>query len=386
MIKYVFQTIANNNVVKKRFNKKVDRYFSEIMELEEIKKYEPKKQTFLILLGGKNVGKSYWAFQELLEVLKNGGRVCYMRNTLEEIKAMKVKLAGMVKDALKINVRVTDECITDEDRTKVLVNFIQAKNYNKLSGNLEGYDLLFYDEFNQILNVNAINKINVDFFNIINTAFRNHKIRVIACGNTKTKNNLFFNKFNISPKQVESNIEVMKVKGDSILFISYLNTAFKKVNGAEEDFDLIKKYDRLNYNSMFLGNAYEADDDAVINNFESIKNDFQVVGDYFIKDERLYQVLQYKQHKPVYFVHKTEVRVTLDLIEKLAEQGSRIYAVERTDYLNLSDKVSSVLDIQNEYINKLRAFQLFFDNYDLYYYFKEAQFVANDFIKNLTKL
>lgn len=386
MIKYVFQTIANNNVVKKRFNKKVDRYFSEIMELEEIKKYEPKKQTFLILLGGKNVGKSYWAFQELLEVLKNGGRVCYMRNTLEEIKAMKVKLAGMVKDALKINVRVTDECITDEDRTKVLVNFIQAKNYNKLSGNLEGYDLLFYDEFNQILNVNAINKINVDFFNIINTAFRNHKIRVIACGNTKTKNNLFFNKFNISPKQVESNIEVMKVKGDSILFISYLNTAFKKVNGAEEDFDLIKKYDRLNYNSMFLGNAYEADDDAVINNFESIKNDFQVVGDYFIKDERLYQVLQYKQHKPVYFVHKTEVRVTLDLIEKLAEQGSRIYAVERTDYLNLSDKVNSVLDVQNEYINKLRAFQLFFDNYDLYYYFKEAQFVANDFIKNLTKL
>lgn len=386
MIKYEFQRIANNNVEKYELNKQVKQYFSEVTELKEVKKFKLKNLAFLILLGGKNVGKSYWALLEMLEVLKNGGTACYMRNTLEEIKSMKFKLLEMVQEALGEKCKVTDECITNWERTKIYVKFIQSKNYNKLSGNQTGYDILIYDEFNQILNTNAMKAINDDFFNIINTVFRNKPWRVIACGNTKTKNNLFFNKFNISPQAPQHNIELLKLKNEAILFISYLNTAFKHVNANEADYALMKKYDRQNYNQMFLGNTYESEDENVVNNWENIKHLFTKSNIFIISNNRLHQVNFLNSDKNVWFLNKTEIKIDLELLNYLLDHKAQIYGVVNADYVNLVNGVKLLNDSIAPFLKKLKNFQLFFDSYDLYYYFMDAYNFEAPFIKSLSTL
>lgn len=387
MLKYKFQNDALIYQKRTLINKQVKQYFSEIMELKEVKKYDVKELNFLILLGGKNVGKSYWAINEMVEVIKKGGRACYMRNSLNEIKAMKSKLAELIKIALLEDVKVSDEAITNWDKTKTYINFVQAKNYNKLSGNLEGYDIVVYDEFNQELAGNGANLITNDFVNIINTIFRNKKVRVIACGNTKTKNNVFFNLFKIVPKSMEANIELLKLENAKVLFIQYLQSAFKKLNGDEDAYELFKMMDEKNFNQMFKGEIFEREDEQVINNFDVIENQFSFINKIILKDERVYAVYSWKENKSVWFIKKTNETINLQKLEDLNKNGCEIYGYEVKDYQNENKNVLDYDEtIAQTLLKKLQNFKLFFNSYEIYNDIRNLQKSTESFLKSIQKL
>lgn len=383
---YKFEDYSGTNLITKNINKKVNKYFSEIIELKDVQKFKPDEQHFLILLGGKNVGKSFYAINKMIDVIKRGGRACYMRNTLSEIKAMKPKLLEMLTTALNQELKASDEAITNADKTQVLINFIQAKNYNKLSGNLEGYDILIYDEFNQDLAGNGNIKIQTDFFNILNTAFRKKPIKLIACGNTKTKNNVFFNLFKIKPLELTAPIVCAKVVNEPILFIEYTADAFKKLNGDNADYSIYKKYDELNFNQMFSGLAYEREDKQIINNFDSIKKLFTQTKTAIICNNRLFQVWKYKENEDVLFIEKTNIRITLELLDELKKLKFELYGMRNEDYRNETTFIEPLFKQDIYFIEKLRHYRLFFNNYELFNYYRQQDELPINWYKTITKL
>ena len=178
-----------------KINKKglLDTYFSEIMVLPNIAKIDWHKYKFKILLGGKGRGKSYLAFEELKKYIQLGEPVIYMRNSLDEIKNMKPALLEMVKQYYpEQKIKCSDEGISLLEDGKVLITFVSTKNYNKISGNLKPYSMVFYDEFNQIMKTDTAKMVD-DFFNICQTVFRHNEWNIWACGNTKTANNILYN-------------------------------------------------------------------------------------------------------------------------------------------------------------------------------------------------
>lgn len=386
MIKYNFQIKANSQDERIKINKQVNRYFSEIMDLKEIKKFHPEEQKFLILLGGKNVGKSYWAIKQGLEIIKNGGRLCYMRNSLDEIKAIKTTLGELVSQTIGKPVKISNETITDEDRTRIYINFVQSKNYNKLSGNLIGYDMLIYDEFNQIIKGTGNITIAHNFLSIINTIFRNKPLKVVACGNTTTKNNVFFNMFKISPKNISSKIEIIKKKDYPILFINYHQSAFKEINGDIEGYNIFKKLNPKDYKQMIEGSNYNREDEHIINNFELIINDFSFINKIIIYDNDFYGIYESLENKGVWFIHKeNNIDINLEILQRLKSLGCEIYGVRPEDYINESSSVYDFEDgnIAHTLLIKMKQYKLFFDNYEIFTIIQQRHTDISKFFKSL---
>ena len=110
------------------------------------------------------------------KLIEEGKPVAYMRNSLAEIQQAKQMLLKLVTDSEKyknVKIRASDEGITTYTGTPI-ITFISTKNYNKISGNMLPYAMLFYDEFNQVLTIN-MSKMMSDFFNICQTLFRTEK-------------------------------------------------------------------------------------------------------------------------------------------------------------------------------------------------------------------
>ena len=104
------------------YNKKLNKFFSEITTLDIYKKINLNGYSFKVFIGGKGKGKSHFAFLEMIEQIKKGNIVGYIRNTEIEIKQIKNVIANMIIEHTpykKLSVSV--ENIIDKETNKVLV-------------------------------------------------------------------------------------------------------------------------------------------------------------------------------------------------------------------------------------------------------------------------
>ena len=249
-----------------KINKKglLDTYFSEVWDLPQMKKLDLSKYKFVILLGGKGRGKSHKAFDELKKYLEKGEPVIYMRNSLDEIKNMKPTLLEMVKQYYPNDkIRCSDEGISLLDDGKVLITFVSTKNYNKISGNLKPYSMVFYDEFNQQMKSDTAKMVD-DFFNICQTVFRHHEWNVWCYGNTKTANNIIYNLLKIEPYLPDDLLNVACEKNYYII-ITYKTGLFKNGVASDSTLQMMKDLNPRQYKVMMEGDEFDNASDLVLN-------------------------------------------------------------------------------------------------------------------------
>lgn len=319
------------------FDIQVNKYYSEIYQHPQVKKFYEnlkkktgKEPTFLIRSGGKNAGKSYDSIQKILPLIKSGKKIVWMRNSKEEIKQFKYSLEEIINNNTQFTKTVTsDEGIytkAENGTMHTIVTFVSSKNYNKLSGNIEPYDAVVYDEFNQHL-TSDMSILVSNFFLTMSTAFRNKPWRIIANGNNKSKNNVLYNLLNINIEPPTHNFEIIVIN-DTIVIEQYLNTLFKEANMDEGDADLIKNLNPLLYNEMFVGNSFEKEDELVVNGAAEIiaKDGFKPLKKLFIINNRFYQIFQLKK---LWLVQILDERVNLDQINKFGSDGYEIYEINQ---------------------------------------------------------
>lgn len=366
------------------YNKKVNKFFSEIKDLNVFKKIKLDKYSFKIFIGGKGKGKSFFAFEEMIRQINNNQIVGYLRNSEIEIKQIKRHIAQMIKNKTNFkNLSVSDENIIDKDSGRILVVFLSTKNYNKVSGNETPFGMIFYDEFNQDLKAKT-NDLLFDFFSILQTCFRTNKWNVWCCGNTKTRNNIIYNMFKLDLFDIEHNLEIIDID-EVILIIRYRDSFFKEINMDADDLNLIKKYNKTMYDSMIKGISYEKEDELVVNKLDELKPDLIQTKEIIIYKNRVYELYSDKQKQFYFFIRNDELKGSIDLINNYTKEGYNVYEME-LDYENICANISR---FQNSFISadvarKLKNQQLFFSDYQLYLVFKDDALIS--FIKEFKEL
>lgn len=366
------------------YDKKLNKFFSEVTTLPVFKKLNLNDYSFKVFIGGKGKGKSYLAFQEMIEQIKKGNIVGYIRNTEIEIKQIKNSIASMIAEQTQFkNLSVSIENIVDKDTNRILVAFISTKNYNKISGNTTPFGMVFYDEFNQDLG-SKINKLLFDFFSILQTCFRHNKWNVWACGNTKTRNNIIYNMFKLDLTSIEHNLEILEID-KSILIVRYKDTLFKELNMDSQDLNLIKKYNKSMYSTMIEGVDYEREEELVVNNLENIKSDLVFKKEVIIYLNRVYELYATKDNKYYFWIRNEELKGSIDLINNYKKQGINSYEME-LDYGNICGNINKFQSsfISTEMAMKLKKQEVFFNDFPLYLAFKEDPIIT--FVKEFKDL
>ena len=358
----------------------LDTYFSEIMNLPQAKKIDWKKYKFKIMLGGKGRGKSWLAFQELLDHIEKFEPVIYMRNTLEEIKNMKPMLLEMIQK--RLGDKCGKFCCTDEAITmdgKVLVVFVSTKNYNKISGNLNPFYMVFYDEFNQILKTDTAKMVD-DFFNICQTIFRHREWNIWACGNTKTANNILFNLLKIEPYLPEDLLNISAEK-DYYIITTYKPELFKHGVADDSTLAMMRDLNPTQYKTMMEGDEFAVASELVLNKEPEDLNKWDKLNYVWVMDTKMYWTFQ---HANMWYLKPIDTLPSERSITDLTEQGFNCITLNKQWWLGTSPCVlsndsqpTSILDY------KLKHGDCFFGDYYLYTYLSTVwgwRYVAPDFI------
>ena len=369
------------------YDKKLNKFFSEIKDLEIFKKLDLKQYSFKLFIGGKGKGKSHFAFEEMIRQINNNQIVGYLRNSEQEIKQIKKFIAQMIIDKTPYKkLSVSNETISDKDSNKILVVFLSTKNYNKISGNETPFGMIFYDEFNQDLKANS-SKLLFDFFSILQTAFRGNKWNVWACGNTKTRNNIIYNMFKLDLLDIEHNLEIIDID-KSILILRYKDSLFKELNMDNQDLELIKKYNTSMYDSMIKGVSYEREEELVINNLGDIEKELITTKNIIIYLNRVYELFSDKQKQYYFWIRNDNLKGSIELINNYTKNGYSVFEM-LLDYGNVCANISP---FQTSYLSeilvyKLKNQKLFFNDFPLYLVFKEDKVLTliRDY-KPLTKI
>lgn len=368
------------------YNKKLTKFFSEIENIPAFKKLKLQQYSFKLFIGGKGKGKSHFAFKEMLKFINENKLVGYLRNSEVEIKQIKRSIAQMIIDNTPFkDLRVSDEAITDKNTNRVILVFLSTKNYNKISGNETPFSMIFYDEFNQNLKSDMANLL-YDFFNLLQTAFRSNKWNVWCCGNTKTRNNIIYNLFRLDLIDIKYNLEIIDVD-KIILIVRYKDSLFKELNMNGDDLDLIKKYNKIVYNSMIRGITYEREDELVVNNLDDVMPFLTQTKDVMVYKNRIYNLYTDKFNKHFFFILNDNDKATIQYINDLTSKGYNCYEIEQ-DYSNVCSNISLFRKsfLSMDLATKLKNQQLFFNDYALYLAFKDDPYLSlyNDF-KPITK-
>lgn len=368
-------------IKQQNYDKQLTKFFSEIENVDIFKKLELKKYAFKIFIGGKGKGKSHFAFDEMIRHINQGNLVGYLRNSEIEIKQMKHQIAQMIVQRTPYkDLTVSNETIVERTTKKVLLVFISTKNYNKLSGNETPFGMIFYDEFNQDLG-SKNNDLIFDFFSIIQTAFRGNKWNVWCCGNTKTRNNLIYNMFKLDLDDINHRLEIIDID-KQILIIRYRDDLFKELNMYGEDLELIKKYNKSVYDSMFRGVSYEQEDELVVNNLENLIKELGLELEFkkkvIIYMNRVYELFGDKQNQYYFWVRNDDVKGSIELINDYTMKGITCYEMI-LDYGNICSNIFSFQEdiISVEMSRKLKNQELFFNDYPLYLLFKDNPLISN---------
>ena len=370
-----------------KINKKglLDTYFSEIQTIPQISKINWNKYRFKILLGGKGRGKSYLAFQKMKEYLQQGASVIYMRNSLEEIKNMKPALLELVKsiDLYKeIKLRCSDEGISELENGKSIITFVSTKNYNKISGNLKPYGMIFYDEFNQIMKSDSAKMVE-DFFNICQTVFRHNPWDIWACGNTKTANNILYNLLKIEPYLPDDLLNVSAYK-DYYVIITYKSGLFKHGVADDETLNMMKDLNPAQYKIMMEGDEFDVSSELVLNTEPDLKK-WKKLNIIWATDIKLYQT--YESTGGVWYLQPLEINLNETTLSDLTKDQN-VITLNAKWWFNTS-KVK--LSIKNPWTktleSKLKDGECFFGDYYIYTYLSQNlnwKYANMDFLE-LTK-
>ena len=353
-------------LVKITKNKVLDTYFSEIMELPQVKKIKWENYQFKILLGGKGRGKSYLAFLKMKEYIQQGIPVIYMRNSLEEIKNMKPALTEMVKQLFpELKIRTTDEGISALEDGRAIITFVSTKNYNKISGNLKPYGMIFYDEFNQILKSDTAKMVD-DFFNICQTVFRHNKWDIWCCGNTKTANNIIFNLLKIEPYLSPYSLSIMTEK-DYYAIITYKPSLFKHPVAEEKTLAMMKDLNPAQYKIMMEGDEFAVASELVLNKQpENLDSEWEELEWVWVMDTKMYKTYEYKT---MWYLKPCDQSPNERTITDLTEQGYTCITLKNAWWYGTSPcKLSNEEPITSQLDYKLKHGDCFFGDYYLYTY------------------
>lgn len=349
-----------------KINKKglLNTYFSEVWNLPQMKKIDFTKYKFIILLGGKGRGKSWKGFERMKEHLEQGESVIYMRNSLDEIKNMKPTLLKLVKDIplyKEVKLRCTDEGISTLDDGKSIITFVSTKNYNKISGNLNPYAMVFYDEFNQIMRTDTA-KMLEDFFNICQTVFRHHKWEIWCCGNTKTANNIIYNLLKIEPYLPEDYLNI-SVEKDYYAIITYKSELFKNGVADKDTLKMMKDLNPRQYKVMMEGDEFDVSSELVLNKEPDLSK-WNKLNYIWATDIKLYQT--YETPGGVWFLNPLDLTLNETKINELAKDNI-IISLNPKWWCNTSHtKLSNNIAITKQLETKLKRGECFFGDYYLY--------------------
>lgn len=344
-----------------QLNKQVKRYVSQIFSLPEAKEFMKIPHSFLIILGGKGVGKSHLGFKQMMEHIDKGEATAYMRNSLVEIQQVKYAIANQIQLETRYkNLRVSDQNITDKDTNRIICNFVTPKNYNKIAGNRNPHHFLFYDEFNQIIS-NDVAELTANFWTILQTLFRTEKFNVVAAGNTNTTNNVLFNLFKLELAPPTAPIEFINDE-EYVTILRYLPTAFKEINMDSKDLDMIKKLNPLLYEEQMVGLNYHQSNDFVLNRINPA--DWNQTNTYIIHNQRLYQLWEHTQEQSVWLLNMSTTRLSIEWIDN---NNNLVYDLDY-EYENLTPKVKNYYESRFalKLKDKLKQQKLFFSDYGIY--------------------
>ena len=355
-------------------NKKYQLFFEEIWK--DVKKlFDTKKYSIYLFLGGKNRGKSTTAFNIFFKYIKKGLKVVYMRNSLQEIKNIKDWIAFEVSKLLKIEVLANEQGIFNKSTKEIIVLFASSKNYNNLSGNVIPYSLVFYDEYNQNLNNDMIGMME-RFLLSMNTLFRKNQFKILVCGNTATKNNIFYNLYKIDPPLSENAISIYSWN-DYLLCIRYDDTAFARPVGFSKDIEMIKKANAQLYEQFFEGKSYGYEDELIINKVK--KENWKPRNLYILIADRVYRLysklIDHEEFWGIFFesYFTNEINKLPNFREsKKLTSTLKFHNLFNYEWLDESDFIK-------EASRKIVNYTLFFDDYISYNYFVEnkRQFSKN---------
>lgn len=347
-----------------KINKKglLDTYFSEVMTLPNVAKIDWHKYKFKILLGGKGRGKSFLAFEELKKYISKGEPVIYMRNSLDEIKNMKPALLEMVKQFYPDSkIKCSDEGISLLEDGKVLITFVSTKNYNKISGNLKPYSMIFYDEFNQIMKTDTAKMVD-DFFNICQTVFRHHEWNIWACGNTKTANNILFNLLKIEPYLPDDLLNVA-IEKDYYVIITYKSGLFKNGVADSSTLQMMKDLNPRQYKVMMEGDEFDNSSELVLNREPDLIK-WKKLNYMWATDIKLYET--YESPGGIWYLNPYDCVLNETSINELAKENI-IVSLNPKWWCNTSHvRLSNNIAITKQLESKLKGGQCFFGDYYLY--------------------
>ena len=346
-----------------------NRFFSDLLAKKEFKKIDWSKYIFKIFLGGKGRGKSWLCTQEMKKFIELGLPVAYMRNSLDEIKQAKSMLTQLVTTTKKysgVKIRCSDEAITTWEGTPI-ITFISTKNYNKISGNMLPYAMLFYDEFNQVLTVN-MSKMMSDFFNICQTLFRTEKWNVWACGNSKTANNVLYNILGIEPYLPTDLLNVAE-NHDFYIIVYYKPELFKHAVIESNALNLMRECNPSGFKAMINGDTFEITSDLVLNKPICCLDSFKPKHVILLYDTWAYEILTLNNY--LVYVNNLHTSITESQIKEWSKYNA-IYDVLGT-WFNVSNKVKMLNEsyLSKWLLTKLKNGLCFFNDYFLFTYMKE---------------
>lgn len=267
----------------------LNQYLSEIEEFNLITDW--KEYSWKIFLGGKNRGKSYYCFFAkggFFDVIKNGGRGLYLRNTQEEAEDQCFYMAKVIQQMFpNRQIIANKKGVFDKETKEQIVRVLSSKNYNKGTGNLEGFDVVFYDEFNQNLDTRSI-KLLYWLPLQLNNIFRNDPItgkprkkNLWLAGNTFSNANPIYDIFDIDDIEQDT-ITIL----DKALFLRFSSSLFKK--DADDDMELLAKQSA--FESIFQGNEYEYYNPFIVRQAEL--SEAKKLNIYLNLNNRKYEVLE----------------------------------------------------------------------------------------------
>lgn len=346
-----------------------NRFFSDLLGKKEFKKIKWSDYIFKIFLGGKGRGKSYLCIQELTKYIEEGKPVAYMRNSLAEIQQIKPMLTQVVLSTERYKgtkLRTSDEAITTYTGEPI-ITFISTKNYNKISGNMLPYGMLFYDEFNQQLNVN-MSKMMSDFFNICQTLFRTEKWNVWACGNSKTANNVLYNILGIEPYLPSSLCSVL-VEQEFYIIVYYKPELFKDTVIQKEALNLMRECNPVGFKAMIEGDTFEITSDLVLNKQPPALDKWTNKHIILLYENWAYEVLALNNY--LIYLNNLHANITESQIKEWSHCYT-IYDVNNT-WINISNKVKPLNESywSRYLLSKLKNGLCFFNDYFLFTYLKE---------------
>ena len=306
---------------------KLKHFLSEALNTPFIKKHKLLDASIIILLGGKGVGKSYIGFEMFKNIFEKNenAKVGYIRNSIEEIKGMKLQIAEMLKTWFPLwNIRTSDQGICKDNNFQI-IKFLSSKSYNNISGNTLPFDCLFYDEAFQQITTSSIKLVN-NLLPTFNTLFRTKPWKVICCGNTSSaSNNPIFNLFKIKLPELPDgvNMQLTDIDNGYIKILRYTNDLFENAGNADsKDIAMIKKYNKKLYDSLFTGKEWMTCEELIDNDMQ-IDTTYKLEKYMFNVNDKWYQVFS---KNDIWYIKEYEKNINQQQAWIMQEAGIQMFS------------------------------------------------------------